>query len=488
MTTKRQKTKIHEPGRKVRRLLEVNVPNDREQAMMDFMNGNIVGQPGLVGVAGRAYRQAFNPLRNKKRPIYVVFLLGQRGTGKTLTPSMVSKFLHQDEEALIRIPCGAYKEKHRISQLLGAPPSYVGHRDPDKAAALKPSQIDPSARLSRHNIVASRKGSDVPVSVLVFDEIEKASEDLEHVLLSIMYEGQVDLGSNEPTDFRDCIIFLTGNVAAFELSKLGRSIGFHAGVKVVSQDDIESTVKGVLENRYAPEFIDRIDEVVIAQKLGKDDLRAILDVHIGLFVRRIQDELPRGQQFDITVDEAARKFLFAQATRGSDSARGISRAINRYIEQPLGGELTKNSISLGDLVEITHEEGNEGLSFYLVEDGGTTSAADQMVVVGERGAGAKLGMQRRLARAEMAASKKEKLLYCVSVRAKGHRALAETAGPLQHDMTAIFGLKVVKTVMETEEPPFSLEFYVRGVDEQIELLRETYPEVTVKRIDEEKAA
>lgn len=486
MTTKQVKKFGRRPL--CRTLLEVNVPSEREQAMMGFMNDNIVGQPGLVGVAGRAYTQAFNPLRNKKRPIYVVFLLGERGTGKTLTPSMTAKFLHNDEEALIKIPCGSYKERHRISQLLGAPPSYVGHRDPEKTAALKPTQTDPSARLSRHNIVASRKGSEVPVSVLMFDEIEKASEDLEHVLLSIMYEGQVDLGSNEPTDFRDCIIFLTGNVAAFELSRLGKTIGYHSQVTVIKQEDIESTVKGVLERRYAPEFIDRIDEVVIAKKLSDKDLRAIVDVQVEQFVRRIQDELPRGQQFDITVDEAARQYVFEQATAKGNSARGITRAITRYIEQPLGRELAKNTISLGDLVEVVYEEGKETLSFYLVEDGGTTSAADQMVVVGEKGTNGKLGMQRRLARAEMIAKKADKSLYVIRYEAKSQQALAKVAGPLQHDAMAVFGLRVVKTVLTMDEKPYSLEFYVRGVKEQIELLKETYLEVTITLVDEDKAA
>lgn len=478
MSTKSKKTSES----KNRKKLNTGQLSDRQQLVQEFLDDNIIGQPGLIGAAVRAYGRGVSVIRRPGRPIYVVFALGKRGTGKTMTPGQLAKFLHNDEEALTTIRCGAYKEPHRVAQLVGAPASYVGYKDPDDPNnKVAPDKMDKSAKLTRHNLVASRKGSEVPVSIVVVDEVEKAIEELEDVLLSIMWEGRLDLGNNDVTEFDDCIIWLTGNVAADELSRLERKIGFVQ--EAVTQDNIEDTVHGVLSKRYKPEFLDRIDEIVIAREFDKSQMRQIVGVHAKALRRRLQDTLPRGRQFDLVVDEAALDKVLEVATKNTDSARGIVRAIETMIEDPLGNELTKGTINLGDLVEVTYEEGDE-LSFYVTEEGGSVSEADTMTIFGDRDAGVGLGMQRRTAMANAKAKQQEKKLYRVRLTAESDTKLASLAATVQHEAKEIFGLAVRQVLWTSpEDAPNSMDFVLEGIDEQIELFVEEFKITKAEPVD-----
>lgn len=480
MSTQRKKISGSSDQKRVK--LNINEPSDRQRMVEQFFEDNLVGQPGLAGAATRAYARGISIIRRNGRPIYVVFALGKRGTGKTYTPSMLAKFIHGDEDALVKIKCGAYKEPHRVAQLLGAPPSYTGYKDPDDPKnQLRPDQVDKSAKLSRHNLVASRRGSSVPISIVMFDEVEKAIEELEDVLLSIMWEGEADLGNNETTDFSDCIIWLTGNVAADQLEKLGNVVGFIQ--PKVKQGDIEDTVQSVLSNRYKPEFLDRIDEVVIAEQFTGNQMREMVEVHVNAFRRSLEDDLPRGKQFDLVVDESAIDFVLKKAQEETDSARGIVRAIETLISDPLGNELTKNTISLGDRVEVVHEEGSKVLSFYLVEGDGAVSDADTMVMFGNRDAGVGLGMQRRTARANALAKKKEKKLFRIRIEDEDDSKLASRGATIQHEAKEIFGLAIKQITLTTDGTPNSMVFIVEGIEEQIGLFSEEFKKAEISEVD-----
>lgn len=481
MSTQRKTNRGTSSPERKRVALNINEPSDRQRLVEEFFEQKLVGQPGLRNAAVRAYARGISVLKRNGRPIYVVFALGKRGTGKTFTPSKLAEFIHGDETALIKIKCGAYKEPHRVAQLLGAPPSYVGYKDPDDTKSQTPAgKMDKSAKLTRHNIVASRKGSDVPISLIVVDEVEKAIEELEDVLLSIMWEAEVDLGNNETTDFSDCIIWLTGNVAADQLEKLGKVIGFIQ--PKVEQGDIEDTVESVLKSRYKPEFLDRIDEIVIAEQFEGDQMRQMVEVHINEFRRRMEDSLPRGKQFDLVVEPGAVDFILKKAKEDSDSARGIVRTIEKYLSDPLGNELTKNTITLGDRVEVAYEEGNEALSFYLLEGEGTVSDADKMAIFGNRDTGVGLGMQRRTARANALAKKQTKKRYSVTIEATSDNKLAAEAATIQHEAKEIFGLSIKQITLTTDGEPHSMTFIVEGIQEQIELFSESFKDAKVAEV------
>lgn len=459
--------------------LETGKPSEQETNFHARLNVRIVGQEAGKAAATRAYRRFLNPLRDRRRPIYVAYLLGEKGSGKTLTAETCAELIHGDPTAFIKVNCGNYKEKHRISQLLGAPPSYVGYKDPsDPKDQPKPGQIDTAAKLSMHNKVASRKGSPVPVTIVLLDEAEKMVEELEDVFLSIFDKGEVDFGNNTVGDYSDCIFFLAGNVGSEQLCRLKRRMGFHVSEQVLSEDTI-STVWKVLEDRYKPEFLDRIDEVVVYQALTAAEKRAVVDSEIVRLEERIMSQLPRGLQFALEIDEEAREFVLAEALKGDGSARKIKRTLSRLVEEPLGNELIKHTISLGDVVEVTHEKGKGELSFFLVEGAGEVAEADRLPVQADSPATLKgLAFQRKLGRAQRKAAKSDKVPYELVLPAESMAELSYESASLVHDLLNVFGVQIVSTVT-TWRAPFTFKVTVLAVEEQIECLKEKYPEVTV---------
>ncbi len=434
----------------------------------------IIGQSEAKAAALRAYRSYLNPLRDLERPIYIIKCIGKSRTGKTLTAETLAELLHGDKKALVRINCGAYKEKHRISQLLGAPPGYVGFKDDSEKG--KPGQIDRSAKLSRDNLIASRRGSKVPVTIVLVDECEKMTEELEDVFLSIFDKGEVDLGNNEPADFRDCIFVLTSNLASDEVERLGRpGIGFHAHAQTPSTTQVKDTVTSALEKRYKPEFLNRIDEIVIFAAHTPEQIKLIVDAEIGLVEERIMNQLPRGLQFGLEVEESARQFLLDHSKNG---VADLKRTIQRYMLDPVSSELIKRSIKLGDVLVVKHESGKDRLSFYIAEGEAAISDAEHLSVADTRATQNGLGFQRAVEKANYKAARSKRATYDVTVRAEDIAQLAEVSQPLTFDMLNIFGLQLLETA-STWSKPFVFKAAVLGIAEQIELLKKKYPEVEV---------
>lgn len=476
-------------SKKQRILLDVGKPGEQEVGISNKLSGRIIGQKGGREAAARAYRAFLNPLRDKRRPVYVIYGLGDSGVGKTLLARSLAKFLHGDEKAMIKINAGNYKEKHRVSQLLGAPPSYVGYKDPsDPKEAPKPGQMDTSAKLSMHNKIASRRGSNVPVTVVLIDECEKMHEDLEQVLLSIFEDGEVDFGNNTVGDFTDCIFILTGNIASREINKLGeRPMGFVTKDPEVTQAMIDSTVTKVLQNRYAPEFLNRIDEVVIFEKLTPEQLRQVVDVEVDDLIERMTEELPRGLAFTLDVKSSARDFILAEALKKKGQARNIRRTVARLLGDALGNELIKRTLSLGDLVEVEHEKGAKALSFYKTEGEGDIADADLMALHGGDTPDSRKGLsfqRRNDAAIKKAARAKAKKTYDVTVEADTKEELSNEFGHLVMECFKLYGLQVIRT-SNAWEAPYSATATVRGIDEQIAILKEKYPKAKVEELKED---
>ncbi len=463
--------------------LQTSVASPVQSQFEQALGVRVIGQPNGVALAARARARAENPLRNKRRPIYVALLLGPTSVGKTETVREAAFLTHGDPDAFIQINAAAYKEKHRISQLIGAPPGYVGYKDSDdprEDERKKKGLKDKSAKLSKENLIASRKGSKVEITYVLIDELEKAGEDFFDLLLSIFEDGVIDFGNNEEADFRQVVFFLTGNVGAFEVARLGNKMGFIT--KPVTHDDIESTVEGAMKNVFKPEFLARIDEICVYNKLSKSDLLRIVGTEVIRLKDRILNDLPRGTQFELRVDALAEAYLLEQALVNGDNARDIRRICDKLLTDALGNELMKGSIPLGSLVEVTHEEGDSGLSFFLTEGQGQVAAAD---LLGGNASNKQTGvsMQRSIERAQYEMQRGLGAIdrYVITVPTNRQDAPMEEALSLLHDIRAIFGLEIVKWSVGIKPSFVEVEVLMTSAFEP--QIKKVYKTATIKLIE-----
>jgi len=467
--------------------LNVHVPSDIQQKFEQNLGCRVIGQPNGVALAARARARAENPLRNKRRPIYVALLLGPTSVGKTETVREAAFLTHGDADAFIQVNAAAYKEKHRISQLIGAPPGYVGYKDgsdPREEDRKKKGLKDKSAKLSKENLIASRKGSKVPITYVLVDELEKAGEDFFDLLLSIFEDGVIDFGNNDEADFREVVFFLTGNVGAYELSRLGKRIGFT--LTQVVQKDIQSTVEGAMKEVFKPEFLARIDEVCVYNKLSKDDLLAIVGTEISRLKDRLLD-LPRGSYFELKVDALAEKFLLTRALVNGDNARDIRRICDKLLTDALGNELMKDSIPVGSLVEVTHEAGSDDLSFFLTEGVGQVSAADLLGAGYGKNNQTGVPLQRGIERAQYAMKK-----GTVAIDRYTIQVPSEQSGPMEEalallgDIRRVFGLEIVKWSVSLKPSYVEAEVLMTAAFEP--LIKKVYKTATIKLIDRDSVS
>ncbi len=462
--------------------LKVEQPSEQEAGFARQLQARIVGQENAKTVASRAYRRFLNPLRDKGRPVFTAYLLGESGVGKSLTAKTAAQIIHGDPTAMIKINASNYKEPHRISQLLGAPPSYIGYKDPtDEKSKPAEGQADTSAKLSMHNKLASRKGSTVPVTIVLIDEAEKMSPELEQVFLSIFEDGEVDFGNNTVGDFTDCIFFLTGNVAAEQLVELFRAkpkIGFSLGKKEeISQLEIEKVVQRALSARYAPEFLNRIDEVVIYERLTEEQKGAIVDVEIAEVEQRIVSALPSALAFEVKVDQASRDFILAEALKGQGSARNIRQQVSRLIEEPLGNELIKSTIKAGDLIEVTYEEGDSFLSFYRVEGQGQVK---RDVAANENPAAPATQQAHAEHRVTLPALSGPKAMYFMAFGAESKAQLSKEISKLLSDLLTVLAIELLD--LKITEQPLKASVTVKASEPQAALLKARYPFAYVTQI------
>jgi hypothetical protein len=344
--------------------LDIGQATDQEKEFLRVLESRIVGQVSGKRAAARAFRRALNQLKDGRGPIYKLLQIGKSRTGKTLTAETAALAMHGDSEALVFIDCESYKQSHQIQQLLGAPPSYVGYKDPKDQ---KTGQPDPSALFARVNLIASRKGSKVPVTIVLLDEIEKASDEFLDVLLGIFDKGKIRLANNTETDFTDCIFFMTSNLAMDKVERLDKPFGFRMqGKQAVTEMDIRAIVTGELKLRFKPEFLKRVNETVIFAPLTAEQLEQVVDLEVKLLKERIRARLPRPQRFSLDVQKSAREFVLERALSDNGGVAEIKNVLETYCADLLGNELAKGTIAGGDLVIVSREDGEDRLCFKLM--------------------------------------------------------------------------------------------------------------------------
>ena len=312
--------------------------------MSETISTKIIGQEEAIKKLTRAIQRTRAGLKDPKKPIGSFIFLGPTGVGKTELAKELARFMFDTEDALIQIDMSEYMEKFAVSRLVGAPPGYVGYEEG--------GQLTEKVR---------RK----PYAVILLDEIEKAHPDVFNILLQVLDEGQLTDSLGRKVDFRNTIIIMTSNIGARQLKDFGQGVGFTTAAKT-NQADAHS--RGVIENAlkraFAPEFLNRIDDVIVFNSLGKEEIFKIIDIELGHLFGRVNT-----LGYKITLTENAKEFI---ADKGFDSqfgARPLKRAIQKYLEDPIAEEILKGELSEGDTLEVDYDKETEQIKVAAKHNG-----------------------------------------------------------------------------------------------------------------------
>jgi ATP-dependent Clp protease ATP-binding subunit ClpC len=299
--------------------------------MEEELKGRVIGQEEAVVAISKALRRSRADLKDPRRPIGSFIFLGPTGVGKTFLAQCLADFMFGDREALIQIDMSEYMEKFTSSRLIGSPPGYVGHEEG--------GQLSEAVRRR-------------PYSVVLFDEIEKAHPDVMHLLLQILEEGKITDSLGRKIDFRNTIIILTSNIGA-ELIKKQGAMGFGAAQRDetnydVMRDKILEEAKRVLK----PEFVNRLDDLIVFHPLAKKELERIVDLEIEKVAKRI-----KGKEISIELEASAKDLLIEKGYDPTYGARPMRRAVERYLEDPMAEEILKGGLKPGDVAKVTQKDG-----------------------------------------------------------------------------------------------------------------------------------
>ena len=305
--------------------------------MGDELKGKVIGQDEAVAAIAKALRRSRADLKDPRRPIGSFLFLGPTGVGKTFLAKNLAEFMFGTADALIQIDMSEYMEKHTASRLIGAPPGYVGYEEG--------GQLSEAVR---------RK----PYSVVLFDEVEKAHPDVMHLLLQILEEGQVTDNFGRKIDFRNTIIILTSNVGAEQI-KRQTSLGFMAMQQDGADNEgIKGKIQEAAKKYFKPEFLNRLDELVVFRMLEKPELSKIVDLEISKVVKRLEK-----RNIKLLLDDTAREFLIKEGYDPQYGARPMRRAVEKHIEDPLSEHMLREDIREGDTVNISHDVELKRLKF-----------------------------------------------------------------------------------------------------------------------------
>ena len=325
----------------------------------------IIGQEEAIRRIVNIYQMFLAGMSGARRPIGNYLFLGPTGTGKTRLVEAVAECLVGTPDAVIKIDCAEYQHSHETAKLVGSPPGYLGHRE-------TPALLQQKSLNKYHT-------EKMKLSFVLFDEIEKASDALWNLLLGIMDKATLTLGDNTSVDFSRCMIFLTSNVGASEMSAILRprlGFGSRETQRKHETGNLEEDVQGRIERasleaarkRFTPEFMNRIDQTVVFHPLGETELFQIVDLELKCVQRRVFDSL-RENAFMFYASTAAKTFLLKEGTDVRYGARHLKRAIERHVVCPLSSLIATQQIRGGDLIEVNHDPGASCLTFAKQAEG-----------------------------------------------------------------------------------------------------------------------
>lgn len=302
--------------------------------MEEELKANIIGQDKAIEVLSKVIRRTRAGVASHKRPTGSFMFLGPTGVGKTQTVKALSEYLFGDEDSFIRIDMSEYQEKFNVSRLVGSPPGYVGHEDGGQLTEL-----------------VRRK----PYSVVLFDEIEKAHPDVFNILLQVLDEGRLTDSLGRTVDFTNSIIVLTSNVGARRIADFGTGIGFESNATASAHDEkIEGIIKKELKNKFSPEFLNRLDEIVLFDQLSEESILKIVDVELIELIERMKDI-----NIELEVDDRAKRFLAKEGYEPAYGARPLKRAIQQHVEDTIADAIITKQIKEGKVIISKHKKENK---------------------------------------------------------------------------------------------------------------------------------
>jgi ATP-dependent Clp protease ATP-binding subunit ClpC len=302
------------------------------------LKGRIIGQDQAVEKLCKSIQRTRVGLKDPKKPIGTFIFLGPTGVGKTELAKTLTEYLFENEDSLIRIDMSEYMEKFSISRLIGAPPGYVGYEEG--------GQLTEKVR---------RK----PYAVVLLDEIEKAHPDVFNILLQVLDDGILTDSLGRRVDFRNTIIIMTSNIGVRDLKDFGAGIGFATKSRVDNQDEaVKATIQNALKKTFSPEFLNRLDDIIVFNSLSKEDIHKIIDISLGKLLKRIT-----AMGYNLELTDKAKDFI---AEKGYDSqygARPLNRAIQKYVEDSLAEEILKGTMVEGDVIMVDYAGEGDVLTF-----------------------------------------------------------------------------------------------------------------------------
>jgi ATP-dependent Clp protease ATP-binding subunit ClpC len=316
----------------------VQAESEKLRKMADDMKSMVVGQSEAIQKVVKAIQRNRVGLKDPKKPIGTFIFLGPTGVGKTELARALARYMFDSEDSLIRIDMSEYMEKFTVSRLIGAPPGYVGYEEG--------GQLTERVR---------RK----PYSVILLDEIEKAHPDIYNILLQVLDDGQLTDGLGRKVDFKNTLIIMTSNIGARQLKDFGAGVGFATSSRVQNEDEAnKAIIEKALKRTFSPEFLNRIDDVVIFNSLSKENIFEIIDILMKGVMKRLTN-----LGFSLELTEDAKSFL---ADKGYDvqfGARPLHRAIQKYLEDPLAEEILSLHVKAGDVLLADLDKENNKLTF-----------------------------------------------------------------------------------------------------------------------------
>jgi ATP-dependent Clp protease ATP-binding subunit ClpC len=299
--------------------------------MFEEINGKVIGQEAAIKKVVKAIQRNRAGLKDPNRPIGSFIFLGPTGVGKTQLAKVLSKYLFDSDDALIRIDMSEYMEKFAVSRLIGAPPGYVGYEEG--------GQLTEKVR---------RK----PYSVVLLDEIEKAHPDVFNLLLQVLDDGQLTDSLGRKIDFKNAIIIMTSNIGSRQLKDFGQGVGFSTNAKVSTASDHEKgVVESALKKAFAPEFLNRVDDVIMFNGLSKENINEIIDIELSQLYKRIEN-----MGYRIKLDDSARDYIVEKGYDAQFGARPLKRAIQKYVEDPLAEHIINANLQEGDTINLGFDD------------------------------------------------------------------------------------------------------------------------------------
>jgi len=319
-------------------LTKISTQESKRLMNMDKeLMGKVIGQDAAVSKVVKAIKRNRIGIKNKNKPIGSFIFLGQTGSGKTLLAKLLAEQVFGDSDALIRMDMSEYMEKHTVSRLIGPPPGYVGYE--------QGGQLTEKVRRKPH-------------CVILFDEIEKAHEDVFNVLLQLLDEGQLTDGLGRKVNFKNALIILTSNIGVKEVNSFGKNMGFETAASIVNEENkARDIIEKTLKKKFRPEFLNRIDEAIIFRCLSAEDIHKIIYLEIENLEKRLLE-----MNFKLKISKEAVDYLAKQGYDEAYGARPLARAIQHYVEDAVADEILNGNIKEGETITIGFEAEKEQIT------------------------------------------------------------------------------------------------------------------------------